>query len=457
VNTTKPKRILVVEDDRSLNALLVNQLRKLGYEVTGALTGEEARACLESVTPDLILLDIRLPDASGLDLLVEFSPRAPVITMTAYGAVDQAVKAVRTGASDYLVKPVSYEALELAIDRVFETAELKRDVVFWQLQAQRSVQSVLIGDSPGMAEMRELIELYSAAGSPVLIEGESGTGKELVARLIHEASERSQGRFIPIDCDPSEETSIASELFGYEQGAFPGAETRREGMLEFADEGTLYLSDIAEVTPAMQSRILRVLETGKFRRLGGAEDVSTNVRIILGTSHDLSAMVDRGQFRPELFFRINAFRIKVPSLRNRDADTIALARYFLEARAFQRGMEKALAPETLEALADYDWPGNVRELRNAIERGVIVSGASPAILPEHVSLSPNARAADSRLQDEEIVLRFAEEPTLDELRASYLQILLDRHGGNRRQVARILGISERNTYRLISRLEGKEA
>ena len=259
---TNPKKVLVVEDDNSLNKLLVSQMQKMGYEVVGVATGKEARAHLESATPDLILLDIRLPDCSGLDLLVEFLPRAPVITITAYGAVDQAVRAVRTGASDYLVKPVSYEALELAVERAFQTAELKRDVAYWQLQAQRAVNSALIGESSEMAEMRHLIELYSAAGPTVLIEGESGTGKELVARSIHEASDRAEGRFVAIDCDPSEEHSIVSELFGHEQGAFPGAETRREGMLEFADQGTIYLSDIAEVSQALQSRILRVLETG---------------------------------------------------------------------------------------------------------------------------------------------------------------------------------------------------
>ncbi|MDQ2088924.1 sigma-54-dependent transcriptional regulator [Marimonas arenosa] len=452
MNKTTPKKILLVEDDQSLNKLLVNQLEKLGFNVASVLTGQDARAFLESATPDLVLLDLRLPDCNGLDLMIEVLPRAPVITMTAYGAVDQAVKAVRTGASDYLVKPVGYDVLELAVERAFETAELKRDVAYWQSQARRAAGSALVGDSPNMAEMRHLIELYSAAGPTVLIEGESGTGKELVARSIHEASDRAAGRFVPIDCDPNQENSLMSELFGHEQGAFPGAESKRQGMFEFADQGTVFLSDIAEVSQAMQSRILRVLETGKFRRLGGAEDVSTNVRILLGTSHNLHDLVEEGHFRSELYFRLSAFRIVVPALRDRGRDVIMLAQHFLDSRSFQRGADKTLAPETLDALIGYDWPGNVRELRNAIERGVIVSGASELIVPQHVSFGAGMSSDAKGLEGDEVALLFSEEPTLEHLRTAYLRFLLERHNGNRRKVAKILGISERNTYRLISRL-----
>lgn len=451
-----PKRILVVEDDTSLNRLLVGHLKQMGHEVVGVTSGEEARAQLKHQVPDLSLMDIRLPDVSGLDLLVEFAPHVPVITMTAYGAVDQAVRAVRTGASDYLVKPVSSEALELAVGRVFATAELKRDVAFWQSQAQRATNGAIIGDSQEMAEVRSLIELYSAAGSSVLIEGGSGTGKELIARALHDASDRADHRFVPIDCDPFQENTIATELFGHEHGAFPGAEARREGMLEFADGGTIYLSDIAEVSQALQSKILRVLETGTFRRLGGADDISTNARIIFATSHDLRDLIEEGKFRSELFFRLSAFRLHVPLLRERGSDVITLARYFLETRSFQRGVDKGFAPETLTALEQYDWPGNVRELRNAIERGVIVSKKSPLIEPHHISFGPGVLGADSGRGSEkqaEVVLEFDTEPTLEELRARYLRLLLDRHDGNRRRVADVLGISERNTYRLIPRLK----
>ncbi|PIE08833.1 MAG: Fis family transcriptional regulator [Rhodobacterales bacterium] len=450
--TSPPRSILVVEDDRSLNTLLLSELERKGYEMTGAMSCAEARAVLETMTPDLILIDIRLPDCNGLELLVEFAPRTPVITMTAYGAVDQAVKAVRTGASDYLVKPVSYEALELAIERALETAELKRDLAYWQQQAQQAAFGALIGDSPPMAEMRRMIELYSAAGSEVLIEGESGAGKELVARAIHEASDRAGKRFVPVDCDLADESSLIADLFGYERGTFPGADTRHEGILEIAGRGTIYLSDIAVMSQSMQSRLLRVLESGRFRRVGGAEDVTTSARILLGTSEDLHERVEAGHFRSELFFRISAYRIQVPALRDRGDDIIALARYFLSNRNFDRGTGKELAPEALDMLLAYDWPGNVRELRNAIERGVIVAGGAKVIGPDHFAFGTALRDRHGGNAEGGVTLTFDNEPTLDDLRAAYMRLLLERHNGNRRVVAGILGISERNTYRLLSKL-----
>jgi DNA-binding NtrC family response regulator len=459
VNKSAPKKVLIVEDDRSLNRLLVDHLRHMGCEAEGVETGAAAREYLAANTPDLILLDIRLPDCDGFELLVEFSPQVAVIVMTAYGAVDRAVKAVRAGASDYIVKPVGTEALELALERVFTTAELKRDVAYWQSQAQRAADSAIIGSSPQMQELRTMIDLYASAGSTVLIEGESGVGKELVARAIHEASPRSEGRFVPIDCDPTQENQIASELFGHEKGAFPGADTRREGMLGLADRGTIYLNDIAEVPQSLQSKILRVMETGQFRRLGGAEGVPTDLRIIVGTSHDLKQRVQEGHFRSELFFRLSAFSITVPPLRDRVSDVADLSAHFVHTRSFQRGTEREIAPETLEKLQGYGWPGNVRELRNAIERGLIMSKQSPRIEPHHIVLGTGVMdhlPGEDKLDECGVVLRFENEPTLTDLRAAYLRLLFDRHDGNRRQVANVLGISERNTYRLIRKLDNAE-
>lgn len=459
MSKTAPKKVLIIEDDRSLNQLLVDYLQQMGCEVVGAETGAEARDYLAAHSPDLILLDIRLPDCDGFELLVDFAPQVAVIVITAYGAVDQAVKAVRAGASDYMVKPVGFQALELALERVFATAELKRDVAYWQSQAQRAANSGIVGSSPQLHELRKMIDLYANAGSTVLIQGESGVGKELVARAIHEASPRSEGRFVPIDCDPAQENLIASELFGHEKGAFPGADLRREGMLEFADKGTIYLSDIAEVPLALQSKILRVIETGRFRRLGGAEDVPTDLRILVGTSHDLPQLVHEGQFRSELFFRLSAFCISVPPLRDRIDDAADLAMHFIQTRSFLRGTERTIMPETLEKLKGYDWPGNVRELRNAIERGLIMSAQSPQIEPQHIVLGAGVsdlRPNETGIDDFKVVLRFAEEPTLEALRAEYLQLLFARYGGNRRKVASVLGISERNTYRLIRKLDKVE-
>ena len=451
MNKPASRRILVVEDDANLNRLLAGHLSEQGYEVTGVQTGSEARAYLAARTPDLVLLDVRLPDCSGFDLLVEIVPNAAVIIMTAYGAVDQAVRAVRTGASDYLVKPVSYETLGIAIDRIFTTRELRRDIAYWQARVQREDNTTIIGSSPQIETVRKMIDLYSDAGSSVLLDGESGVGKELVARTIHERSARGSARFVSVDCDPTHENLIVQELVGHEKGAVPEDEVAREGMLEFADRGTIYLSDIAETSLSLQSRILRVMETGTFRRFGSASDFQTDVRIIAGTRYDLAELVQQGKFRSELYFRLVPFRLTVPPLRARRGDIPEMARAFLEGRRFQRGTEKALAPATLKLLKSYDWPGNARELRNVIERGVIMSGHEALIEPHHIVLN----ASDETLHHGEngrLTLRYQHEPTMEELRNSYLKLLLSRHDGNRRKVAEILGISERNTYRLIARI-----
>ncbi len=454
MNATAGKQVLVIDDDASLNRLLTDQISRIGFQAHGARSRAEAVAVMETLVPDLMIIDVRLPDGNGLDLLQEFGGRCPIIMLTAYGSVDQAVRAVHSGASDYLLKPVSFQNLELAVQRAFATVELKRDVRYWQSQAQRIADTRISGESQPVEEMRSLISLYAAAGSTVLIEGESGVGKELVARAIHEGSNRAQARFVPIDCDPMQENLTASELFGHEQGAFPGADTMREGMLEVADKGTIFLSDIAEISLALQSKLLRVMETGVFRRLGGAQDMPADVRILAATSRDLGEMVREERFRSELFYRLSAFCIKVPPLRMRRGDVSLLARHFLQSRGFLRGQEKALAPETLEVLEAYSWPGNVRELRNAVERGLIMSGDSAVILPQHVAVSPGGSGIAGG--DDSVSLSYPHEPTLDQMRDDYLRLLLARHEGNRHKVAGILGMSERNTYRLINKLDKPE-
>ena len=447
MNEANRKKVLVIEDDASLNALLVEQVAGFGCQTQGARSRAEARQVLADFAPDLILLDMRLPDSDGFELLEELGHLCPVIILSAFGTVDQAMKAVRAGAADYLFKPVSHESLKLAVTRAFETIELKRDVRHWQTQAQRKVNETLVGESAAVEKIRGLIALYGEASSPVLIEGESGVGKELVARAIHQSSPRAQGRFVPVDCDPSQETVTLSELFGHEAGAMAGTDRRREGMIEIAAGGTIYIADIAEISPAMQSRLLRVMETGIFRRHGGAQDLTADVRIIAATSADLAALVKAGKFRSELYYRLSAFTVRVPPLRERRGDVRALAQHFLAARSYQRGTRKEFAAETLDALEGCDWFGNVRELRNAVERGTILSGQEPEIRPEHLALlSAGARAATGT------ALQFSGEPTIEQVRDDYLRLLLARHGGNRQKVAAILGISERNTYRLISKL-----
>ena len=442
--------IVVVEDDRALNTLLTGQIGQMGYTVIAASSGSEARDLLGRTEPDLMILDMRLPDGSGFDFIADYARAFPIIVLTAYGTVDQAVEAVHAGASDYLLKPINTDTLRLAIHRALSMVELQRDLRYWQSRAQRDMNTTIIGDSPKVQDMRQEIALYAGADATVLIEGESGVGKELVAHAIHDNSDRRAARFVAVDCDPSHENAVAQELFGQEQGAGDGG--RREGMLEITHNGTIYLNDIAEISLALQSKILRVMETGSFRRVGGTQDFVTNVRILAATSRNLRERVAEGRFRSELYYRLSAFRIRVPPLRERVPDIPLLAEHFLTFRSFARGVEKRFAPETLGALAGYDWPGNVRELRNTIERGVIMSGQAEAISPAHVGMGP--QPAEAAGEDDAVTLHFDHEPTLNQMRDAYLSLLLDRHGGNRRKVAGILDVSERNTYRLIGKLPG---
>ena len=444
----RARRILVVEDDTTLNRLLLDQLSRIGFTARGAGSRQQALDILEEFEPDIAILDMRLPDINGLEFLPELHSSCPVVILTAYGSIDQAVQAVKAGAAEYLIKPVSPASLELAVTRALENAELKRKAKFWQSKAKPESGSKMIGSGSAFAKVREMIGLVALAETTVLIEGESGVGKELVAGAIHEQSPRADQHFVTIDCCTLQETLFESELFGHERGAFTGAERKKEGLIEVAERGTVFLDEIGEISPVIQAKLLRVLETGKFRRLGGTKDLSADVRFVAATNRSLQEMTEEGTFRNDLYYRLSAFNIQVPALRKRKGDVKQLAQHFLAARKFQRNIDKALAPATLKALTAYSWPGNVRELKNVIERGILLSAGSPRILPEHISLPKNA-SGDSAAVD----LSFNHEPTLDEMRDIYLAYLLDAHSGNRKEVAKILGISERNTYRLIKKLE----
>lgn len=443
----KKRQVLIIEDDATLNRLLGEQIESFGYRAICVGSLAAARTAVAEVTPDLFLVDMNLPDGDGFSVMEDLSPDCPVIFLTAFGTVDQAVRAVHAGASDYLVKPVSSQTLDLALKRALATAEMQRDLRFWQDVARRSGKTTIVGDSTETAEMRELIALYSAADSPVLIRGEGGTGKEMIARLIHDSGPRAQGRFLALECEAPDEELAEIELFGRERDE---TGQLRAGTLEMASGGTIYLNDIADLAPRLQGRLLRVMESGTFRRMGGAQDIATDLRIIAGTSRDLGAQVEKGQFRSELFYRLNAFQITVPALRDRRADIPVLARHFLSERSFLKGQVKNLSPGALRALMAWDWPGNVRELRNVIERAVILSGdATSDLAPDHLALPGAAGRGGPR---KAVTLSYDQPPTLEQLREDYLRLLLERFEGNRSQVAQTMGISERNTYRLIRKL-----
>ncbi len=439
-------KVLLIEDDKTLNRLMTDQVSRLGYDTRSAGSREETLEVLRGFSPDLAILDIRLPDTDGITFLPELREYCAVMVLTAYGSIDQAVNSVKAGATEFLVKPVSPQNLELTLSRFFETVTLKRDLAFWQAQAQSATRVDLIGNSAEMEEVRRLVSIFASADTPVLICGESGVGKGSVAAAIHAQSPRANGRFIAVDCD---ESLNDADLFGRETGT----PEKKDGLIAAAGNGTIFLNDIDKLAPAMQTKLLRIMETGTYRPLGATASLPSSTRFLAATSEDLEDMALLGRFKTELYYILSSLKIHVQPLRVRRADVLALAGYFLETRSFHRSGHKSFASDTVAALEHYDWPGNVRELRNAIERGVIMSAGADLVLPEHIALPRFSSGMSSNTATAGVTLRFNHEPTLDEIRDTYVKLLLDTYGGNRKQVAEALGMSERNTYRMLKKME----
>ncbi|WP_293652348.1 sigma-54-dependent transcriptional regulator [Thiolapillus sp.] len=304
-------RILVIEDDALLNRMIVRQLEGMGYEVAGMGSLGDARDYLKKYEPDLVISDMRLPDGDCLAALPALAEFHPVIVLTAYGTVKNAVEAIQAGAADYLSKPVSPDELALTVRRVLNTAALKADHQFCKarLAAQADSQRFMIGQSKALDQVKELINAVADSDMTVLVLGESGSGKELVARAIHDQSHRTKRNFVAVDCCTLQESLFESELFGHEKGAFTGADKKKQGLIEGAAGGTLFLDEIGEIPPAIQAKLLRVLETGQFRRVGGTKDLSSDVRIVVATNRNLKKMSENGEFRADLYYRLEAFTI----------------------------------------------------------------------------------------------------------------------------------------------------
>jgi len=446
--TRKPhgKRILVVEDDRTLGRLLAQQLGSIGYVVATACNWGESKEALTSFDPSLVILDMRLPDADGMQCLLEMTPECPVIVLTAFGSIKHAVEAMRAGAMEYLVKPINPAELELAVRRAIETTTLKQSYDYVRNRLHPGVGSLMVGGSEAFEQLTHLVELVAPSDATVVIQGESGVGKELVAQCIHQLSNRASRNLVTIDCCTLQESLLESELFGYEKGAFTSANRRKQGLIEIAEGGTVFLDEIGEISPAIQAKLLRVLETGEFRRLGGTQNLSTDARFVVASNRDLKEFSTTGEFRTDLYYRLSSVVIQVPPLRERRGDISLLANHFLNTRGFQRHIKKHFARSAIRALTQHHWPGNIRELRNVVERATIVSGDSNIIRSEHLGL-PSTSASTG------IALKFDYEPTMDEVKRAYLGQLLEQHCGHRGQVASIMGVSERNTYRLIKKLK----
>ncbi len=440
------KSILVVDDDKVFNELMVSQLTELGFVVTGVHSGAETNKYLEKYEPDLILLDIQLPDVDGLSMVPDLVAQAPVIVLTAYGSVKNAVDAMKQGVAEYLVKPVNLVELELTVHRTLGYAEMRQDYQFVWSRERAGRKSFMVGRSDALNQVNELIRSVAREDVNVLITGESGVGKELVAREIHDLGTRTDRNFVTLDCCTLQENLFESELFGHERGAFTGADRQKKGLVEGAKGGTLFLDEIGEIGQAMQAKLLRILETGNFRRLGGTKDLQSDARILVATNRDLESMAKENEFRADLFYRLSAFSIKVPPLRERREDIPDLVEHFIDYHDFSRRISKKLSPSALHTLGAYDWPGNVRELRNVVERAIILSADDPTIQPEHLGL-PQGRAGNAA----PVSFSFDHEPTLEEIKMSYLKTLLDKYRGHRSGLASALGVSERNVYRMIKK------
>src|SRR5215471_1651481 len=393
--------ILVVDDERSIREVLQIFLKKEGFNVTAATNAEAALQLTKSTEFDLIVSDIKMEEMSGIDLLREVRAQGfngQFILLTAFATAETAIQALKMGAYDYIIKTENFiEELKLVVFAALENRRLREENSFLRREFKKMHRmGNLIGRSQKMQELFKMIEVVSATNSTILITGESGTGKELVAKAIHLNSPRAEDQFISVNCGAFTETLLESELFGYMKGAFTGAATNKKGLFEVADKGTIFLDEIGETSPAMQVKLLRVLQERTIRRVGGTEEIAVDVRIISATNRDLSGMVTENQFREDLFYRISVIPLELAPLRHRRDDIPLLADHFLSRLNTTMGKKiDRISDEALKKLETYEWPGNVRELENALERAFILETSnelSAHNLPESVSINPRMRS-----------------------------------------------------------------
>jgi two-component system response regulator HydG len=439
--------ILVVDDDLAHRTMLRTLLGGWRYDITEADDGQRAIEAVHQKPFDLILMDIRMIKVSGLEALSEikrFNPAIPVVIMTAYASVETAVKALKEGAYDYLTKPLDFDELKLTIERAMEHTRLKEENRYLResLAAQFDRKN-LIGRSPAMTKLMDTVAQVAPSEATVLIAGESGTGKEMIAGAIHFNSLRKNGPFVKINCAAITETLLESELFGHEKGSFTGADKRKEGKFRQAEGGTIFLDEVSEMSPAMQVKLLRVLQEREITRVGGEEVIKVDVRVIAATNKDLIREMEAGRFREDLYYRLNVVTINVPPLRERKEDIPLIAQHFLTLFAEKNHKKiKGFTPQAMDRLLKYNWPGNVRELMNAVERGVVLS-RSNYLNEEELSLvlrshMPTEEAPSLKIEAEDMPLEAVEKEAIVKT--------LETAGGNKSEAARRLGITRRTLH-----------
>jgi len=438
--------VLVVDDEKNYLVVLADLLEDSGHQVLTASSGAEAIEIVKQVPVDTVLSDIKMPGMSGVDLLdhlLTLDADLPVILMTAFAEVDQAVLAMKKGALDHIQKPFDNRDIKRAVERGVEKRSLIKNIRFLENELN-TLWGNIVGESKAMEDVFSIMKRVADTPTTVLITGESGTGKELIARGIHRASSRSNAPFVSINCAAVPENLLESELFGYEKGAFTGAVSLKQGKFEFADGGSLFLDEVGEMSLSLQVKLLRVLQEQEFQRVGGNKDIKVNVRIIAATNKDLREEVDAGRFRSDLFFRLNVVSVHVPPLRERRSDIPVLAAHFLGkfgARLSRQVSE--VSPDVMSALYAYSWPGNVRELENVIERAMVLCRGNriePEDLPSEIRETPEIEEGIDNLISWERSLA----ETLDAIEERMIRQALKKAGNVQNQAAKTLGISRSN-------------
>ena len=428
-------KIVIADDDKNLRKVLVNELSDEGFEVSETDQGGKAVELLERNECDVLLLDMNMPGLSGLDVLKklkELENPTEVIILTAYATVSTAVEAMKMGAYDYITKPFQIEELKTIIEKAYEKKQLLRENLLLksQIKRQKDTKSIITAN-PVMLGILEDVKKFAVSDLPVLICGESGVGKELIAKRLHDMSNRSEGPFLPINCGAIPETMLESELFGHEKGAFTGAYVKKLGLLEIANHGTLFLDEIAELSQRLQGKLLRVIETEKFFRVGGIKEINVDVRFVSATNKDIKKDVTTGDFRPDLYYRIGALNIYIPPLRERKEDIPLLAEHIIQSNP--QFKNKKLSKKAVEILVQYGWPGNIRELQNVIRRALFLS-TDTTMGPQ--DLSPDLTAGHA-----------VSSRKLEDIEKEHILKIYREANGQKRRAAEILGVDPKTLYR----------